>query len=109
MVSYTGRRGQSIISNLTKNTPTYDVKFAVLPVRKIYLDFGIGATGSMLESIIAHSYIMYARDRIANNCEHGSTFKERIQTDKRETGGAIFRNGYSRLGQTIQEVQRERK
>ena len=52
---------------------------------------------------------MSARDRIAKNCEHGRTFKERIQNAKLVSGGAIFRNGYPRLGQTILEVQRERK
>ena len=74
MVSYTGRRGQSIISNLTKNTPTYDVKFAVLPVRKIDLNFGTGAANSILESIVAYLDIMSARDRIAKNHENGRTF-----------------------------------
>ena len=52
---------------------------------------------------------MSAQDRIAKNHEHGRTFKERIQNSKRVTGVAIFRNGSSRLIQTILEVQRERK
>ena len=52
---------------------------------------------------------MSARDRITKNCEHGRTSKECIQNTKRFTGGAIFRNGSSRLGQNILQVQREIK
>ena len=63
----------------------------------------------MLEYIVAHSGSMSDQDRIANNREHGRTLKEHIQNAKGVTGGAIFRNGSSRLGQTILEVQRERK
>ena len=48
MVSYIARSGKSTISDLTKNTPTYDVKFAAPPVREIDLHFGTGAAGSML-------------------------------------------------------------
>ena len=48
MVSYIARSGQLKISNLAKNTPTYDVKFAAPPVREIDLHFGTGAAGSML-------------------------------------------------------------
>ena len=42
------RSGPLTIRNLTKNTPTYDVKFAALPIREINLNFGIDASGSML-------------------------------------------------------------
>ena len=94
---------------MTENTPTYDVKFAALPVREIDLNFSTGAAGSMLESIVAYYDIMSARDRIAKNREHGRTFKERIQNAKQVTVSVIFCNGYSRLVQTILEVQRERK
>ena len=48
MVSYIVRSGQSTIRDLTKNTPTYDVKFDAPPVREIELNFGTGAAGSML-------------------------------------------------------------
>ena len=48
MVSYIARSGQSTIRNLTKNIPTYDVKFSALPVREIDLNFGTGAVSSML-------------------------------------------------------------
>ena len=58
----------------------------------------------MLESIVAHSDILYARDSIAKNCEHRMTFKEHIQNYKQVTGGSIFRNGSSSLGQTILDV-----
>ena len=94
---------------MAKNTPTYDVKFATPPVREIDLKFGTGVARSMIESIVAHSGIRSARDRIAKNREHGRTFKEQIQNVKQVTGGAIFRNGSSRLVQTILEVRRERK
>ena len=63
----------------------------------------------MLESIVTHSGIMPTQYRIATNCEHGRTFKERIQNAKRVTDGAIFRNSSSRPGQIILEVQCERK
>ena len=109
MVNNFQRSGQSTISDLTKNTPIYDVKFAAPHVRETDLSFGTGAAGYMLESIVVHLDIMPAQDRIANNHEHGSTFKERIQNDKLVTGGAIFCNGSSRQGQTILEVQNERK
>ena len=39
MVSYNARSGKSTISNLTKNTPTYDVKFSAPPLREIDLNF----------------------------------------------------------------------
>ena len=94
---------------MTKNTPTYDVKFAAPPVIEINLNFCTRVSLSMLESIIAHLDIMSDQDSITNNCEHGSTFKERIQNAKWVSGDAIFRNGSLRLGQTIMEVQRERK
>ena len=97
MVSYIVRSKQSTISSLTKNTPTYGVKFAAPPVREINLNFGTGAAESMLESTIAHSNIMCTQDRIANNYEHRRTFKEHIQNFKQVTGGAIFSKGYSRL------------
>ena len=57
-MSYIARSGQLTIRNLTENTPTYDVKFSAPPVREINLNFGTGAAGSMLESIVAHSDIM---------------------------------------------------
>ena len=63
----------------------------------------------MLEPITEHLDIISAQDSIIKNCEHRRTFKERIQNAKLVTGGEIFRNGYSRLGQNILEVQRERK
>ena len=75
MVSYIARSGQSTISHLTKNTPTYDVRFSAPPVREIDLDFGTRASVSMLESIVGHLDIISARDRIAKNREHGRTFK----------------------------------
>ena len=109
MVSYIARSRQWTISNLTKNTPTYDVKFAAPSVREIDLDFCTGTDGSMLECIVAHSDIMPPRDRIANNREHRRTFKELIQNSKQVTSSAIFRNGSSSLGQTILEVRHERK
>ena len=64
---------------------------------------------SVLESIVAHSDIMSAWDSIAKNSENRGTFKERIQNAKQVACVAIFRNGSSKLGQTILEVQRERK
>ena len=73
------------------------------------MDFGTGAARSMLESIFAHSDIMCAQYRIAKNREHGRTFKEHIQNSKQVTGGEIFHNGSSGLGQTIMGVERERK
>ena len=48
MVSYITRSGQLTISDLTKNTPTYDIKFAAPPVRETDLNFGTGVDGSML-------------------------------------------------------------
>ena len=63
----------------------------------------------MLEYIFVHLDIMSAQDRIAKNREHERTSKERIQNSKRVTVSVIFCNGSSRLGQTILEVQRERK
>ena len=48
MVSYIARSGKSTISDLTKNTPTYDVKFSAPPEIEIDLNFGTGAAGSML-------------------------------------------------------------
>ena len=69
MVSYIARSVQSTISVLTKNIPAYDVKFASPPVREIDLNFGTGAAGSMLESIVAHLDIMFAQDSISNNRE----------------------------------------
>ena len=71
--------------------------------------FGTGAAGSMLEFIVAHLDIMSSQNKIAKNYEYRRTFKERIQNSKLVTGGAIFRNGSSRMGQTILEVQHERK
>ena len=62
----------------------------------------------MIESIVAHLGIMSTHNRIANNSEHIMTFKERIQDAKRFTGGAILRNSYFSLGQTILELQHER-
>ena len=58
MVSYIARSSQSTISNLTKNTPTYDAKFFALPVTVIEFNSGTGAAGSMLEYIVAHSDII---------------------------------------------------
>ena len=92
MVSYIARSRQLTISDLTKNTPTYDVKFSATPVREIELNFFTHVAGSMLESIFAHSYIISTRDRTANNLEHGRTFKECIQNDRRVTGGSILHN-----------------
>ena len=63
----------------------------------------------MLESIVVHTDIMSAQYRITNNHEHGKTFKERTKNSERGTGGAIFRNDSSRLGQTILEVKSEIK
>ena len=60
MVSYIARGFKSTISDQTKNTPTYDVKFSDQPEREIELHFGTGAAGSMLEFIIAHLGIMSA-------------------------------------------------
>ena len=60
MVSYIARSGKSTISNLNKNTPTYDIKFSAPPVREIDLNIGTGVASSMLESIVAHSDIMSA-------------------------------------------------
>ena len=60
MVSHIARSGQSTISDLTENTPTYDVKFAALPVREINLNYGTGTDGSILEFIVAYSAIMFA-------------------------------------------------
>ena len=94
MVSYITRSGKSTVSDLIKNTPTYDVKFSALPVREIDLDFDTVAVGSMMRSIFASLDIMSAQDRINNNCDKGRTFKERIQYDKRVTVGVIFCNGY---------------
>ena len=94
---------------MTENKPTYDVKFSAPPIREINLNFGTGAAGSVLESIVAHSYIMSAQYRIDKNHKHRRTSKEHIQNYKKVTGGAIFRNVSSRLGQTILEVQCERK
>ena len=48
MVSYIARSFKSKISDLTKNTPAYDVKFSAPPEREIDLNFGTGAAGSML-------------------------------------------------------------
>ena len=90
-----------MISYLTKNTPTYDVKFSALPVKEINLNIGTGVAGSMLVSIDAHSDIISAQDSIAKNLEHGRTLKELIQNYKWVTGGAIFCNFYSSLDQTI--------
>ena len=101
MVRCITRSGQSKISDLTENTPTYDVKFATQPVRETDLNFCTGAAGSTLESMVAHLDIMSAQDRIAKNCEHRRTSKKHTQNSKRVTGGAIFRNSSSRLGQTI--------
>ena len=94
---------------LTKNTPTYDVKFSASPVREINLNFGTDAAISILEYIVTHLDIMSARDRIAKNLEHGRTFKEHTQNAKRVTGGAIFRNSYSSMFKTILGVQHEIK
>ena len=75
MVNYIARIGQSTISDLTKNVPTYDVKFATPYVREIDLNVGTGVAGSMLESIVAHTDIMSTQYRVTNNHEHGKTFK----------------------------------
>ena len=83
--------------------------FFALPVKKTNLDFGTDVAGYMIESIVAHSYIMSARDRISKNREHGRTFKERIQNYKWVAGGAIFPNVSSRLVQNILEVKFEIK
>ena len=48
MASYIARSGQSTIRNLTKNPPTYVVKFVAPPIREIDLNFGTNADGSML-------------------------------------------------------------
>ena len=61
MMGYNSRSGQSEFRNLTKNTPTYDVKFSAPPVMEIDLNFGTGTAGSMLESIVAHSDIARPR------------------------------------------------
>ena len=61
MMGYNSRSGQSEFSNLTKNTPTYDIKFSAPPVMEIDLNFGTGTAGSMLESIVAHSDIARPR------------------------------------------------
>ena len=58
MVIYIARSGTSTISDLAKNTPTYYINFSDPHVGKIDLNFGTGAAGYMLESIIAHSDIM---------------------------------------------------
>ena len=68
MVSYIARSGQSTISNLTKNRPTYDVKFSAPPLRKIDVIFFTSTAGAILEFIVAHLDIMSARDRKTNNC-----------------------------------------
>ena len=75
MASYIARSVQSTINNLTKNISTYDVKFSALSVREIYLNFGTGAAGSLLESIVANLDIISDQDRIAKHCEHGSNLK----------------------------------
>ena len=49
MVSYIARSSQSTISNLTKNTPTYDAKFVALPVTVI--DFNSGTGAAMIRQI----------------------------------------------------------
>ena len=48
MVIYITISGKSTIIKLNENTPTYDVKFAALPVSEINLNFGTGAAGSMI-------------------------------------------------------------
>ena len=75
-----------------------DENVFAMSVGEIDLDFGTSKSGSMLESIGVHLGIISARDRIAKNCKHGRTFKERIQNAKQVTGGIIFRNSSSGLG-----------
>ena len=53
-VSYIARSGKSTIIKLSKNTPTFDVKFAAPPLREIDLNFGPSVAGHMIESIITH-------------------------------------------------------
>ena len=60
MVNYIAISGKSKISKLTKNIPTYDVKFSSPPVREINLNFGTGMAGPMLEFIVAHLDIVSA-------------------------------------------------
>ena len=100
-VNYIVRSGKLTISNLTNKTPTYDVKFAALPVRETDLNFGTGTAGSMLQSIFAHLDIISTRDRIVKDCKHRITLEELIQNTKQVTGAEIFHDGSSRLGQTI--------
>ena len=79
------------------------------PVAAEILNFSEGTAACCLESIVRHSDLMEAREKIKVRRDEGKNLKEQLREGKKVTAGRAFKGGTCRLGQTIFDVVKENR